>query len=307
MHISSPKLPGGTFGLLNDTGAQFSAISLGLVKKHRLYIRSILSGEPTHLKLAAKSKIVHRIGSVMIPITIHFTGVIHRSPYHCMKSFEVLDMDYDFILGVDILPTIFPHDEIMKYILKPSIISSPPQEVSTTADTMVLEKSVSNSDVNSENTLEFMYTDDGIQYNCEPQALVMNDYVSERVDNLFEQLWEWDISQYANSVTEELRKIKDARDKNLSLSIEFDPQTGCRTFCNDFNKVILKGIWFKPRSQQFCSMIIILRVQKIHNCILNYHFRIRSVTWELVVFLLVKYPRSQLCQHLLKKKVNIKK
>ena len=62
MYITSPQVPG-THALLNDTGAQFSAISLRLAKINHLHVQPVLYGEPMNLHLAEKSKIVPRIGS----------------------------------------------------------------------------------------------------------------------------------------------------------------------------------------------------------------------------------------------------
>jgi hypothetical protein len=91
------------------------------VKQYRLFVRLPRRDEPQHLTMADKSKIVKRIGTVKIPVTVHFSGGAHREPYSCMKVFEVLNMNFDFILGVDILPHLFPYDDIMDYLLLPYI------------------------------------------------------------------------------------------------------------------------------------------------------------------------------------------
>jgi hypothetical protein len=125
MHITSTKMSG-CHMMLNDTGAQFSGISQQLVRKHRLAVRAPLANEPLHLTMADRSKTVKRVGTVEIPITIHFNGGKPRQPYSCMKVFEVMNMDYPFIIGVDLLPSLFPQDDIMDYLLLPSRITSPP-------------------------------------------------------------------------------------------------------------------------------------------------------------------------------------
>lgn len=103
MYITSPQLSDKrAYVVLNDTGAQFSAISMQLVKKHRLYTRPVQRGEPVYISMADRTKVVKRIGTVSISVTVHFSGGGFRKPYACTKSFEVLDMNYDFILGVDI-------------------------------------------------------------------------------------------------------------------------------------------------------------------------------------------------------------
>ena len=107
MHITSTAMPG-SHAVLADTGAQFSAVSLTLVKHHRVALCPPLRNEPQQLAMAERSKTVSRIGTVTLPIVVHFTGGAYRQPYSCVKKFEVLDMNYDFILGVDILPNLIP-------------------------------------------------------------------------------------------------------------------------------------------------------------------------------------------------------
>ena len=103
MYLTSPLLPQ-RHRILIDTGAQFSAISLDLVRRHNLQVDRVPAGEPQSLALAARNKSVRRMGTTTLPITVHFAGDLRRQPYECTKSFEVIDMLYDFILGVDIIP-----------------------------------------------------------------------------------------------------------------------------------------------------------------------------------------------------------
>jgi len=97
-----------------------------LVKKNKVFVHKPRTGEPKYLRMADKAVTVPRIGYVKIPITVEFKGGAERIPYSCTKQFEVLNMDYPFILGVDILPSIFPNDDIMNYLLLPSRITTPP-------------------------------------------------------------------------------------------------------------------------------------------------------------------------------------
>jgi hypothetical protein len=124
MFITSPLLPG-CHHVMNDSGAQMSLISLRLARKNHLFIHKPSPNDITYITLADRSQHVARIGYVNIPVTINFHGGRPRAPFKCQKSFEVLNISYDFILGVDILPQLFPTDEIMDFLLLPSIISSP--------------------------------------------------------------------------------------------------------------------------------------------------------------------------------------
>ena len=125
VYLTSPLLPQ-RHRILIDTGAQFSAISLDLVRRHNLQVDRVPAGEPQSLALAARNRSVRRMGTTTLPITVHFAGDLRRQPYECTKSFEVIDMLYDFILGVDIIPAIFEGDAICNYLISPSVISSPP-------------------------------------------------------------------------------------------------------------------------------------------------------------------------------------
>ena len=122
MSITSPLLPG-RHNVMNDSGAQMSLISQRLAAKNRLFIHKPSPKDTTYITLADKSQHVARIGYVDIPVMINFHGGRERAPFKCNKRFEVLNISYDFILGVDILPQLFPTDEMMDFLLLPSIIS----------------------------------------------------------------------------------------------------------------------------------------------------------------------------------------
>ena len=197
MYITSPQVPG-THALLNDTGAQFSAISLRLAKKHHLYISPIVDGEPMNLHLAEKSKIVPRIGSVRIPVTIHFSGGAPRAPYSCRKQFEVLDMHHDFLLGVDILPYLFPYDDVMDHLLLPSRITSPPQPLLLPDRRDHDEQNrtaVNQFTDNMRTTLAYVKSDDDRPPTSTSQATIIDEYVQDRIDEYYGRLFTCDIDE----------------------------------------------------------------------------------------------------------------
>ena len=158
MFITSSLIPG-IHASLNDTGAQLSGISLSLVKKNRIFVHKPRTGEPKYLRMVDKGITVPRIGYVNIPITVEFKGGAERIPYRCTKQFEVLNMDYPFILGVDILPSIFPNDDIMNYLLLPSRITTPPVPHigSVVCDINNESTRTSISDFNEKPTIDFDY------------------------------------------------------------------------------------------------------------------------------------------------------
>jgi hypothetical protein len=100
--------------VLLDTGAQLSAINANIVKKNHLYIYPIKSTDPQNLSLASAGQYVKRLGYVILPLTISFIG--GKAPIKLQHKLEVLHMSYDYLLGIDVLPLIFPDDEIMQYM-----------------------------------------------------------------------------------------------------------------------------------------------------------------------------------------------
>ena len=177
MYIKSFRLNGHTeFPLLVDTGSQISGIGAHLVRKYRLHVLPPGPNEPTMLLMADKSKVVKRIGTVKLPMTIHFGGGKPRAPYRCTKRLEVLNMDYDFLLGVDILPAIFPFDDIMNYLLLPSSISTPPEPYS--------------SQFENPRTLRLITTvpDNSTMVSTN----MMTEYVQDRIQQYFDKFWSMD-------------------------------------------------------------------------------------------------------------------
>jgi hypothetical protein len=123
VHITCPQIPGQHSALL-DTGAEFSAISSTLATKHKLHIFKPGEDETKYITLADRSKHVARVGYVVLHFTVHFEGGKKREPFTCRKKLEVLNMSYDFILGVDMLPQLFPNDDIMDFLVRPAPITS---------------------------------------------------------------------------------------------------------------------------------------------------------------------------------------
>ena len=178
MYITSPLMPG-RHSVLNDTGAQFSAVSKRHATANRLHIHRPRADEVKYLSLADKSITVPRLGYVKLPVIVYFSGGKPRAPYRCTKQFEVLNMDYDFILGVDILPHIFQHDEIMDHLMLPSRITTPPQpligSIACDTDHETIRSSV--SQFSGPTTLSYAEASQD-----EGTADSINEYVGQRVE-----------------------------------------------------------------------------------------------------------------------------
>jgi hypothetical protein len=183
MYISSSVMGGERqrHQVLNDTGASFCAVSKALATTHRLHIHTPSHNEPQYIKLAEKDSKVKRIGYVEIDTTIHFSGGTQRQPYVCRKRFEVMNMHYPFILGVDLLPKVFPHDEIMDYIMLPSSISSPPQPILGSGEVKYMVSSLPLSHLLSSAEHPTMHYDYNIDDDVDVCGDVMNEYVCARM------------------------------------------------------------------------------------------------------------------------------
>lgn len=73
---------------------------------------------------------VKRLGFVITPIEFIFHGLKGGKRVKMKKQFELMDITQSMIVGVDIIPTLFPRDEILKYISSPAQITDLPANVS---------------------------------------------------------------------------------------------------------------------------------------------------------------------------------
>ena len=112
---------------LNDTGADISIISLDVANKYKLTIH-LPDDENMGIRVADR-RILMRIGYVTIKIHILFPCDEHRQTIEAIKKFEVMETAIPFIFGTDLLPTIFPRDEILKYVPKARSISLVPFDI----------------------------------------------------------------------------------------------------------------------------------------------------------------------------------
>jgi hypothetical protein len=172
LSVSSPLIPD-AHAVLVDTGAEFSAISHTLVHKHRLHVFPPRKGETKYITLADKSKHVARIGSVVIPVKIHFNGGKPRQPFECRMRCEVLNMSYDFILGVDIIPLLFPDDDILDFLIRPA---------PTTSDSVVVDEETEIPKIILGKQMLKFGMEEKVK-KCDSDDCV-DDYISERVSEM---------------------------------------------------------------------------------------------------------------------------
>lgn len=224
LHIESPQMPG-IHSVLLDTGAQFSAISSALAHKHKLHIFSPRKGETRYITLADRSKHVARVGFVVIPITVHFDGGKPRKPFECKMRLEVLNMSYDFILGVDILPSLFPTDDIMDFLIRPASIAT---------DSVVVDEETEGCRFGKQ-VLTY-----GMQESVEKvdKDSCVNDYVSDRVRANFDEklkvMFDDDLPGMFSRVEHSLRaSAMSVQPESVSVSVDVGGGHYLRTVATD--------------------------------------------------------------------------
>jgi hypothetical protein len=111
-----------------DSGADLSCINLALVHHYQLPV-----SPPTGVLQVAgfqAGMTISRIGTVVINLTVHLP-LLQRSVVSFRKTFEVVDMKQDdFLIGRDILPTLFPNNDLLMCTPSHSPITDTPQHVS---------------------------------------------------------------------------------------------------------------------------------------------------------------------------------
>jgi hypothetical protein len=100
--------------VLIDTGADCSCINKQIVDKYNLQVNPPASGSPSSL-VGFDGVHTPRVGTVTLRVTVHC--LLESEPTtEFTKSFEVINGNHDFILGRDVLPTLFPNDTTYSYV-----------------------------------------------------------------------------------------------------------------------------------------------------------------------------------------------
>jgi hypothetical protein len=117
------------FARLNlDSGADLSCINLALVHHFQLPVTPPTGAQ--HVAGFQAGMSIARIGTVIINITVHLP-LLQRSVVSFRKTFEVVDMKQDdFLIGRDILPTLFPNNDLLMCTPSHSPITDTPHHVS---------------------------------------------------------------------------------------------------------------------------------------------------------------------------------
>lgn len=138
--------------VLLDSGAPHTVINRATISRlgldHLIVTPSPL--EDTHTGLADPKHRVARVGTITLPFTIYFPYT-NRPSIHMTKKFDIMNLTYDFLLGVDMLPHLFPSDEMMKFLMPPSSLASTP--IFTHIGTALASSSASLGDTTSTSPL----------------------------------------------------------------------------------------------------------------------------------------------------------
>lgn len=117
----------GLFRVVIDTGAALSTISKAIVSAHKMQIQP---PDPSQSPLLQQVKdVIPRIGTVSIPcFRIYLPGgKTAEIKMSGGKTFEVVDCDDDFLIGTDLIPTLFPRGIPLSCIIPSSPDTNTPQ------------------------------------------------------------------------------------------------------------------------------------------------------------------------------------
>ena len=115
-----------------DSGSQISIVSYEYLQRTNQleHIDPPKANEPQFIRLANGSR-VKRIGVFRGPVTVFFMGQEkeNRKAHECVsKGLEVMaGMNYIYIIGMDLIPRLFPGNEMLKYMITASNITDSPQ------------------------------------------------------------------------------------------------------------------------------------------------------------------------------------
>jgi hypothetical protein len=127
--ITSSQLGGNAVAyreVLLDSGADISCVNRQLVLKHKIAI--VAPSGPSMLRGFGSSMAVKRHGTVDLRVCVHLP-LNTPSTITFNKTFEVIDMDDDFLIGRDALPALFPNDAALRYSKPHSIITDTPRDI----------------------------------------------------------------------------------------------------------------------------------------------------------------------------------
>jgi hypothetical protein len=111
------QLPGDAklYTVLLDTGATHSCIDLKLVNTLQLPIKRIAAADNQPVALADANHSVARIGTVSTSIHLHFMYDARQSIAMDNVTFEVMNLRYDFLIGLDIMQHTSPNDDGVRF------------------------------------------------------------------------------------------------------------------------------------------------------------------------------------------------
>lgn len=126
--VASKAMPGHVCNRVYlDTGAGFSCINRELVERFKLHVHKptghqVLDGADASMRMK-------RMGYVKIDVTIHYILGGVSASLQCDKIFEIANLKEDFLLGTEMVPHMFPDNDIVHGTVDMDSITSPPTNV----------------------------------------------------------------------------------------------------------------------------------------------------------------------------------
>jgi hypothetical protein len=123
------------FTCLIDSGAGLSCVHPRVAAQANLPVIAVTDNKYVKIQLADPTVQLSRIGYVEPEIKILFCQTDeHRPPISLQHRFEVLNIHYDFIIGRELIPFLFPNDEQNKYFMPPSVLARTPRMINIDID-----------------------------------------------------------------------------------------------------------------------------------------------------------------------------
>ena len=129
--VTSSALSESCTYVLPDCGAEFSAINRKIVERDRLHVTPPSARGIQTLGGADTSMSTARIGTVTLHITVHYPLEYGQPARSCTfdKTFEVMDLQEDMLLGAEVFSLLWPNILLNNYIAHKSEITDWPFNV----------------------------------------------------------------------------------------------------------------------------------------------------------------------------------
>ena len=143
---------------LLDSGAGHSCIHKKIIDELQLTVEQP-NGGVYIVRMADPQHTTARLGTTELIFKVHYMND-NRMPLILKKTFEIMNSSFDFIIGRDMLPILFPNNPLNEFLLPVSILGTLPNRLHMDFDMddqgnlIIDEQSVNNMNIENVNTRE---------------------------------------------------------------------------------------------------------------------------------------------------------